>query len=148
MSEALKDTPVNFSNPEEKSRIAELVGTLEGRHRVTIIPWKQRRTDRQNRYYWPCFVVPFADYLRDQGEAVTDDEAHAILKDMFLRVTVCDPKTGLAFERTRSTTELSTVEFNEYLDRVAAWLADTFHFKVPEPGEYREPHQAAEESLA
>jgi hypothetical protein len=134
---------VNLSDAREKRNLLDAIRRLEGMQRVTICSHRKRRSDRQNRYYWPCFVQPFAEYLNAQGEAVTDDEAHTLLKQKFLRRSVADPETGeFVGDVLRSTTDLNTAEFNEYLENCAAWLADFFGINVPDPSIYREPTEA------
>jgi hypothetical protein len=81
-------------------------------------------------------VHPFAEFLREQGENVTDDDAHQILKTKFLRVVVQDEKAGW-LEYTRSTTSLNTDEFNDYLDRCSAWLFDMFGIQTPDADVYK-----------
>lgn len=130
---------VNLSDPKDKRLILESIRALQGPHRISWCKHRPRRSDRQNRYYWPCFVQPFADYLRQSKPLFTDEMAHAVLKEMFLKVTVMDENTGRELEYTRSTTELNTEEFNHYLDEVAKFLAEDCGFVVPEPDQYREP---------
>lgn len=130
---------VNLSAPQEKRMLLEKIRGLEGPHRIEIVKHRKRRSDRQNRYYWPCFVQPFADFLRGQGETITDDEAHLLMRAKFLRQTVVNRETGEAIgQRIRSTTELTTEEFNNYLELCAQWLAENFDIVVPEPDVYRE----------
>jgi hypothetical protein len=113
--------------------------------RVTVSEYRKRRTDRQNRFYWPCFVVPFAEWLRAQeqtgplGSLITDQEAHELLKFRFLRVTKYNPKTGEVLgDLVGSTTDLSTAGFNEYLDRCNNWLSKYCGFPHIEPKHYHE----------
>lgn len=132
---------INFSNAAEKANHIAFVRVLIGVHRVEIVRHRPRRSDRQNRWYHPCFVAVFGDYLRGQGFSVgddaheiTDDEVHMMFRMKFLTQSVFGARDGLHLgDFPRSTTELSTVEFNEYLDKIAAWLA-TFGIVVPEPG--------------
>ena len=130
---------LNLSDPKQKAELYGLIGGLRGPHRVSWCRHRPRRTDRQNRYYWPCFVKPFGDFLREQGEMVTDDEAHELMKAKFLRRSVVNPATGEVIgETVPSTTALDTSEFNVYLEQCAYWLADMFHIVVPEPDVWRE----------
>lgn len=132
-----------MSDPKDKQLILTAVRNLAGRKRISWCDARPRRSDRQNRYYWPCFVQPFGDYLRGQGnEHFTDEMAHAVLKEMFLKTTVVDSETGRELSFTRSTTELNTGEFNDYLDRVAQFLAEECGFVVPESDTYREQEAA------
>ena len=111
---------------------------LKGVHRFEVRSHRPRRSDRQNRYYWPCFVHEFGEFLRNQGEELTDDHAHELLKHRFLQRSVTDRKTGELLEYSESTTKLDTKEFNAYLDRCAFWLVDMFDIIVPDPADYYE----------
>jgi hypothetical protein len=129
---------VNMSDPKDKRLVLDAIRALEGPHRIEWCQYRRRRTDRQNRYYWPCFVQVFGDYLRGHGNEFTDEMAHGVLREMFLRVSLLDVHTGEVFSYTKSTTELNTVEFNEYLDKCAAFLTRDCHCRIPEPDVYHE----------
>jgi hypothetical protein len=135
---------IDFDEPREKAAYIHHVRTLTGRVRVEETRYRPRRSDRQNRYYWPCFVEPFSDWLAvEWGAPVTPEHAHAILKTRYLTARVTNPDTGESLEYVRSTTELDTAEFNQYLDNVASFLAETCGFEVPEPSIYHERDAAA-----
>jgi hypothetical protein len=136
MSESF-DIIADMSDRAIKSKVMAQVGAFQGEWRIEAKRYRPRRTDRQNRYYWPCFVNAFGEYLREQGNDLSNDQAHEILKAKFLRVAVVDQQTGERFVFVRSTTTLNTVEFNEYLDKCAATLAE-IGITVPDPTFYRE----------
>ena len=127
-----------MSDPKKSTEFLNHVRRLKGVYRFDIRKYRPRRTDRQNSFYWPCFVHPFGQFLREQGQPVTDDEAHEILKHKFLKREVVDESTGEVMTFTGSTTKLDTKEFNEYLDNVAAWLHDFFGVVMPDPTDYHE----------
>ena len=126
----------DLNDARKRTAIARRINDLRGVYRIEVTRYRPRRSDRQNAYYWPCMVHPFGSFLRDQGEEYTDQQAHELLKAKFLRKTV--EIKGERLDVVGSTTELDTSQFNEYLDKVAAWLADMFDIIVPEPSEYRE----------
>lgn len=127
---------IDMDNSEARCRFLNKLRVLRGRWRFEFIRYRPRRSDRQNAFYWSCFVQPFAVWLREQGNDVTEDQAHDILKHKFLRVET--RIGGEVVSRTRSTTELDTSGFNEYLDNCANWLAEFCGVIVPEPNEYRD----------
>ena len=88
------DIVIDFSDEAERQMLWPQLRRLRGKQRLTIQKYRKRRTDRQNRFYWPCFVHPFGDFLREQGEDLTDDDAHEMLKLKFLRVVVNDARAG------------------------------------------------------
>lgn len=134
-----KEWLIDLSNQEQRWRLISHLQTLRGMHRIEILRHRPRRTDRQNRYYWPGFVTPFASWLTEQyGEEVSADEAHEHLKGVFNSRELMDRQTGIKTKFVQSTTKLSTVEFNQYLDRCAQFLADFCGIVVPEPNVYHE----------
>ena len=126
---------LDMGNPRKKAMLLNQIRGLEGWHRFDVVKFRRRRTDQQNRYLWVAFNEPFSDYMRAQGEALTALDAHEILKGKFLRKTIIDRNTGEAYDVVHSTTELTTVEFNEYLDREAVFLGE-LGIQVPDPSIY------------
>jgi hypothetical protein len=135
---SLTDLVLNLSNPAEKGLILDKIRGLQGLHRLTVVQYRRRRTDRQNRYYWPCFVQPLSDFFLAQGDPISPDDAHQILKQQFLRTSRVNKQTGEMVEFTRSTTDLDAKEFNDYLDRCAAFLWNFAGIQVPDPTVYHE----------
>jgi hypothetical protein len=138
---------INLSDQNAKRLLLDAIRAMSGEHRVEIVLYRPRRSDRQNKFYWPCFVEPFADWLSEQrGKQVDPQIAHEIFKQTFLRVCVGDAdgvqlfdKAGEPLMRTRSTTELNTARFNEYLDQCAALLVELGALReMPEPSTYHE----------
>ena len=131
----------DMSNPRVKAKVIAQVGALQGTWRISLRRYRPRRSDRQQRYYFPCFCEPFGEYLVEQGNELSDpkEAAHEIFKRMFLTVSAKDKKTGQVFDFVRSTTTLTTVEFNEYLEKCAKMLAEDCGIVVPEPSIWREP---------
>ena len=130
------DLVVDFDNEAERNLLWSKLRGLRGKQRITVKQYRRKRSDIQNSYYWPCFVDPFGQFLRDQGETITNDDAHEMLKLKFLGVVVQDAKAG-KLECSRSTTTLDWQEFNDYLDRCSHWLNEMFGIVTPEPVIYR-----------
>ena len=129
---------LDMDNPRTRAAVINRVRELRGRWRFDVVRFRPRRSDRQNRYYHPCFVAPFGDLLREAGNDFTNEDAHELLKHKFLRAEWLNEKTGELETFTRSTAKLDTREFNEYLDRCAAWLTE-LGIEIPDPADYREP---------
>ena len=98
---------------------------LEGKD-VEIIVRKIRkdRSNPQNRYYWGVVIN-----LLCECTGYSDAEMHDALKMLFLRVD--DRKIPTL----RSTADLTTVEFEEYLDKVRMWAAEELSCIIPLPNE-------------
>mgnify|MGYP001561316969 FL=1 len=87
------------------------------------------RTSPQNRYYWGVVIPILCGHT-----GFTHDEIHEILKYKFLhRESIT--KNEEKFERSASTTELTTIEFNEYVQNIVVWAASELSCQIPEPNE-------------
>jgi hypothetical protein len=99
---------------------------------------KNKRSLPQNAYYWSCVVPMVREGLRDAGydEVKTDEDAHEVLKHLFLKQQVGSEKTGgVMIEFTRSTTQLTKEMFNEYLENIWKWSAEFLGVVIPNPGQ-------------
>lgn len=134
----MADHFINFDKPEQIAAFYRVLAALRGKgeHRIGICRQRKRRSDQQNRYYRGVFCPMLGDYMRDQGEMVDDEAAHEVLAGMFLKRKFTDKQTGEVIEYRISTTKLSTVEFNEFLERCAQWLSE-LGMVVPEPSVWR-----------
>lgn len=90
---------------------------------VVKIPQKPR-TRRQNRYYWSCVVSIPAEHF-----GYLPEEMHDAYKLLFLRMH----EEGKP-ETIKSTTQLSTKEFNEYIEQCRQWAAEQ-GLVIPDPKE-------------
>lgn len=110
----------------DKTKWLNYINTLEGEAVLTVkkITKRTERSINQNRYY---FGIPLK--LISQHTGYTVDELHEILKFKFLK-----EHTDLG-ERIKSTTELSTVEFEQYLSDIRKWARVELGCYVPLPNE-------------
>ena len=123
---------VNFDEAHACNVFIIALRRLRGKYRIKITKYRLKRSDKQNKRYWAAIVAQFADWLREQGNEFTNLQAHELLKYRFLRKTFVDTKTGEALDYTRSTTELDTAEFNQFMDAAENWLAEFCGIIVPE----------------
>ena len=81
-----------------------------------------KRSNPQNNSYWLLRVQPITAWLRDLGNDVTEDEVHYILKKKFLgyKMKVIN---GQEVKILRSTKELSTIQFAEFMESMAIHFA-------------------------
>ena len=118
---------------QRRTTLAHLVA-LRGRWRLTLTPFRVRRTDAQNAYYWAVIVELFYEFLRAQDWSISSPtDAHEILKSKFLTVDVVHPQTGETIgQRVRSTTELNVEQMSDYLERCRHWLQEFFGLVLPD----------------
>ena len=92
----------------------------------------KKRSVKQNAYYWKFFVsYPASELnlLSSCGENINIDDLHEHFRDKFLKKEVV-LNTGEIISTTRSTTDLSTSEFTNYLDSIQSYVLDRFGIDV------------------
>jgi len=124
-----------ITNPEMvRKRFGEL---KDGVYQVTI-KIRRQRSIAQNAYYWGVVCDMVKDGLKDAGfEGIfTAEDAHEVMKSMFLKRSVYNQDTGEVLAKFgRSTANLSTIEFIEYIERIIQWAAEYLGINVPYPNE-------------
>lgn len=102
---------------------------------ITIENKKKQRSTPQNAYYWACLVPMVHSGLRDMGHEVELSDTHEFLKSNFNCQEIVDESTGEIYRMPKSTTELTTVGFNEFLAKVQKWAAEFLNINIPNPNE-------------
>lgn len=120
--------------PGAKMR-TEITALFEGRDIEVIVRRKKKhRSSPQNRFYWAVVVPMVRAGLKEIGEILSLEQVHELLKFRHIREQRIDENTGeVAFEYTRSTAELTTVEFAEYIERCAQFAAEYLRVTIPDP---------------
>lgn len=94
---------------------------------VEVSAWRKSRSAQQNRYFHGVILAILGEelgYFKDEMRAAL---CHKFLSDV-------DDKTGLM--RIRGTSDLSTVEFEEFMARVRQWAGEELRIAIPLPNEY------------
>lgn len=108
----------------------------DGSYRAKIESAK-KRTLSQNAYYFAVVVPMVKEGLQESGfdQVRTNDDAHLVLKALFLKRHFVNPNTGEAIEWIESTAKLKTVDFNSYLESIWKWGAEYLGIQIPQPNE-------------
>ncbi len=102
---------------------------LEGREcEITIGPKRKRRSLNQNRYLWGCVYA-----LMAEAAGYTPEEMHDACRWHFLQKHDEGPLPTV-----RSTTELTTMEMEDYLAKCRQLAAEMWGVYVPDPCEVTE----------
>lgn len=103
---------------------------------------KKTRSTLQNSYYWACVIPEVIEGLVEAGFESKDlntEVVHDMLRHKFLTTDLPSPEfTGEFITITKSTTELSTGEFLDYIAQIQRWAADFLHHIIPDPGQQKE----------
>ncbi|RPE05516.1 hypothetical protein EGT74_24335 [Chitinophaga lutea] len=111
-------------------------GLNDGTYLVKVSPRKVRSL-KQNAFYWGVVCDMVKDGLRYAGfaEVSTSEDAHDVMKGLFLKKNIINFQTGEALEGTKSTTELTTAEFSIYIEQIQQWAAEYLGISIPSPNE-------------
>ena len=122
----IKNGRISLEKPVD---FAKYTAKFEGKNiRIAVELRKKDRTLKENAYYWAVIVRMIADEM-----GLLDDQVHEMLKMMFLKVGV--EHKGKRYEVARSTTQLSTVQFENYCERIRMWASNELGCVIPLPGE-------------
>lgn len=132
----IKNNFPSFEDGKASDRFVEYCKTLRGKECELIVrPRTYKRSNQQNAYYWGVVIKLITD---DCGYGERDEilSVHDTLRTMFLK------RNGfLGKPRVMSTTELSTKEFEEYLEQVRRWAAIALSVQIPLPNEVEIPSE-------
>lgn len=120
-----------------KSVVRDRFNNLQdGRYQVTIKSIKKRSLP-QNKYYWGIVVPMVKQGLREAGydEVKTNEDAHEVLKHLFLKKEIRSTLDDNAIVIAGSTAELKTVEFNAFLEDVWKWSSEYLGVVIPAPNQ-------------
>lgn len=114
-----------------------LLHNLKGKEVNIIISKKsKKRSSPQNRYYFGCVIPCIQQGLFEtQGYWLTVDATHEFLKGSFNYKELVNETTGEVVKLPMSTTELSTIEFEEYLDRIRIFSDEFLNIIIDLPNE-------------
>ena len=109
-------------------------GLKDGRYLLTLESHNNRSND-QNKYYWSGVIPLVKEGLKEIGyrEITTKEQTHDLMKTMFLKKNIVNEITGEVLESIGSTTDLSTIEFSEYIDRIAQFSAEYLSIEILPP---------------
>jgi hypothetical protein len=117
--------------------LSDVIKNLEGKDIViTIEKKKKKRSNPQNSYYFGL-VIPLMKqgFYNSLGEHVGTDEIHTFLKNRFLFKEIVNENNAEIIKMPQSTTELSTIQFEEYLDKIREFSTEFLGIQIPLPNE-------------
>ena len=117
--------------------LSDVIKSLEGKDIIiTIEKKRKKRSNPQNAYYWGI-VLPMMQtgFYNNLGEHVGIQEAHEFLKGRFLFREVVNQELGEVIKLSKSTTELSTIEWETYMDQIRAFSTEFLGINIPLPND-------------
>lgn len=111
--------------PDNNKWFAEFARYNDKRVCLHVEPEKKKRSNKQSAYYWGTCIEILADFL-----GYTANEMHDAARWELLRVR----RDGKP-DTVRSTSDLSTVEMEDYLSRYRQWASVYHGCYIPLPNE-------------
>jgi hypothetical protein len=105
---------------------------------ITVSKKFKRRSVNQNSYYWGVVVTEIRDRLNELGHNVTLDLTHEMLKARFNVQESVNESTGEVFSFPKSTTEMNTEAFCEYIDKIIIFAKQSLDIDILYPNEQGE----------
>lgn len=100
--------------------------------RISLEVFREKRSSKQNRYYWGVVVEMIKNRLEDLGHTLSTEEVHDFLKKEFNYKEI---NTGDTYflKIPQSTKDQDTVSFNEYLGKIQMFAAEVLEIAIPDP---------------
>lgn len=139
MSKAITyiDTVHNGALGDKVRRLlAAALRGLEGKTiRIQISQAKRVRSISQNAYYWGVVIPGVQAVFAEYGQKIDPEEAHEYCKREIGKLgrVIATPDNKPAII-SRTTTDLNTIQFEDYLESIRAW-ASAFGEVIPLPNE-------------
>lgn len=120
-----------------RKRIAEYIETCGlDAVEITVDAFKKTRSVKQNRYYWGVIVDTFRTILEDAGQSMHPSGVHeALAAEVGMLKKIAFGFDGQPIVYTQSTTDLTTVEFENYMEKCRAFAAEQYGLVIPLPNE-------------
>jgi len=121
-------TKVIYTDSDKRNLIKFLEGwEIIKPHKVKVSQVRLNRSLAQHRYYRAMLKI-----LQDEN-GDTDDDWNIYLKKKFLKST--KEINGQLVEYTRSSTELTTLEFEDYMSKIRMFASQELGCYLPQPNE-------------
>ena len=131
----IRTNVINGNLKRNRNQILETIKSFEGKNvLITFEKPKKKRSNNQNSYYWGIVIVLIKSALKDTGNNLNTNDVHDLLRLKFLKETISiKEETGEVIERVRSTTELTTSQFMDYIAEIQQFAAEYFDLIIPDP---------------
>ena len=108
----------------------------DGRYLIKIEDFK-KRSPPQNAYYWSVVVPMVKEGLVCMGfnEVKNNDDAHIVMKHLFLKKVIKSQISDEEIIVETSTTDLKPEDFNRYLENIWQWAIQYLNIQIPQPNE-------------
>lgn len=133
----IRTSVTNGKLTRNRNLILDAINLYEGKDLlITFEKIKKKRSNQQNAYYWGIVIVIIKSALKSTGNNLSENDVHDLLRLKFLKETIAiKEETGEVIERVKSTTELTTSQFMDYIAEIQQFAAEYFDVIIPDPNE-------------
>jgi hypothetical protein len=109
---------------------------IDPMHEVIIRPHKSKRSLDQNSLHWKRLDIIRLHIMDSTGQALSAEDLHEFFKKKFLAARLVEIN-GESVKVTRTTTQLNTKEFKEFMDDIDHYCIEHLELYLPEPGDIK-----------
>jgi len=135
----IKSNVVNGNLKRNREQIKQAIASFEGKEIIiTIDKAKKTRSNNQNSYYWGVCIPLIQSGLKDAtGEFRSSENIHYnILLPLFSpSVEIINIDTGQVLTERISSSEMTTIQFMEYVMEIQKWSSEFLNVDIPDPNE-------------
>lgn len=135
----IKSNVVNGNLKRNREQIKQAIASFEGKEIIiTIDKAKKTRSNNQNSYYWGVCIPLIQSGLKDAtGEFRSSENIHYnILLPLFSpSVEIINTDTGQVLTERISSSEMTTIQFMEYVMEIQKWSSEFLNVDIPDPNE-------------
>jgi hypothetical protein len=137
MKYEIRTNVINGNIKRNRNLILNALEKFEGQEVIlTIQKAKKSRSNPQNSFYHGVVIPIMQQALKDAGYLMTNESVHDMLKLRFLKESILvNEESGEYIERIKSTTELTTTQFAEYILDIQKFAVEYFNVQIPDPNE-------------
>ena len=124
---------MEFFGTIKQGAFTNVIPLDDGRYFVTIKK-KNNRSLPQNAYYHGCIVPEIKRGMYEIGyDEISTNQVHELLKAKFLQKEIINKHDGEVILVPGSTATLTTIEFNEFIEKCQKFAAEYLGIVIADP---------------
>ena len=135
----IRSNVVDGNLKRNREQIKQVIASFEGKEIIiSIDKAKKTRSSNQNSYYWGVCIPLIQSGLKDAtGEFRSSENIHYnILLPLFSpSLEIINIDTGQILSERMSSSEMTTVQFMEYVMEIQKWASEFLNINIPDPNE-------------
>jgi len=133
----IQTSVINRRFKRNRNIVLEAINSFEGKEvLISFDKVGKKRSSNQNAYYWGVLIPLMSLGAKDYwGEIWTQKKAHEHLKNKFVFTESVNIKTGEITQTPKSTTELTTTDWEIFTTKIRIYLLNDFDIDAPLPNE-------------